>query len=42
MGLKMDLEKVLNRSVDLVEPSVFANPYFAQVVNKFRPLIYVA
>ncbi len=42
MGLKMDLERILNRSVDLVEPSAFANPYFAQVVNRNRSLVYAA
>lgn len=42
MGLKFDLERILNRSVDLVEPSAFANPYFAQVANRHRALVYAA
>jgi uncharacterized protein len=40
MGLKLALEDLLGRPVDLVEPTAIRNPYFAQVVNRDRLLIY--
>jgi len=40
MGLKLGLEDLLGRSVDLVEPSAVTNPYFMQVANRHRALVY--
>jgi predicted nucleotidyltransferase len=42
MGLKLALEALFNRPVDLVEPGAIVNPYFAQVANRHRALIYAA
>lgn len=38
--LKFALENVLNRQVDLLEEKTIANPYFQQVVNSKRQLVY--
>jgi uncharacterized protein len=40
MGLKLEIEKLLGRPVDLVEPSAVANPFFLQVANKHREMVY--
>ncbi len=40
MGLKLDLEDLLGHPVDLVEPKAIVNPYFAQVANRHRALVY--
>jgi predicted nucleotidyltransferase len=42
MGLKLDLETLFGRSIDLVEPAAISNPYFALVANRHRALIYAA
>jgi predicted nucleotidyltransferase len=42
MGLKLDLEDLLGRSVDLVEPSAITNPYFLDVANRNRAPVYHA
>jgi predicted nucleotidyltransferase len=42
MGLKLALEDLLGRAVDLVEPKAIVNPYFAQVANRHRLLVYAA
>jgi len=42
MGLKLALETLFGRSVDLVEPKAIVNPYFAMVANRHRALIYAA
>ena len=42
MGFKLELEDLLGRPVDLVEPKAIANPYFAQVANEQRVLVYAA
>jgi predicted nucleotidyltransferase len=42
MGLKLELERLLGHPVDLVEPKAISNPYFAQVVNQHRALVYAA
>jgi len=42
MGLKLDLERLFGRSIDLVEPKAIVNPYFAMVANRHRALIYAA
>ena len=36
MGLKLDLERLLGRTIDLVEPKAIVNPYFALVANRHR------
>jgi predicted nucleotidyltransferase len=38
--LKFDLENVLNRRVDLLEEKTIKNPFFQQVVNNKRQLVY--
>jgi predicted nucleotidyltransferase len=38
--LKFSLENVLHRSVDLLEEKAIRNPYFQQVVNNKRQLVY--
>ncbi len=35
-----ELEKLLGRHVDLVNPRYIRNPYFLQAVNKSRAVIY--
>jgi len=42
MGLKLGLESLLGRPVDLVEPKAISNPYFQLVANRHRALIYAA
>jgi predicted nucleotidyltransferase len=42
MGLKLDLEALLGRAVDLVEPKAIVNPYFALVANRHRSVVYAA
>jgi predicted nucleotidyltransferase len=39
-NLKEELEKVLIRKVDLVTEKSLENPYFVNVVNKTKTLIY--
>ena len=41
MGLKFDLETLLNRSVDLVERDAVTNPYFLQATLE-RAEVYAA
>lgn len=38
--LKFSLENVLHRPVDLLEEKAIRNPYFQQVVNDKRQLVY--
>ena len=38
--LKFSLENVLHRQVDLLEEKTIKNPYFQQVVNSKRRLVY--
>jgi predicted nucleotidyltransferase len=38
--LKFALENVLHRQVDLLEEKMIKNPYFQQVVNSKRQLVY--
>ena len=40
MGFKESLEKLFNRSVDLVENQAIKNPIFRKVVDKQKQLIY--
>ena len=37
---KFSLEKILHRSVDLLEGKAIKNPYFLQVINNQRKLVY--
>jgi uncharacterized protein len=39
-SLKFSLEKVLNRSVDLLEEKAIKNPYFLKNLNQSKVLIY--
>lgn len=39
-GLAEELEVLLGRHVDLVNPRYITNPYFLQAVNRNRMLIY--
>ncbi len=38
--LKFSLQKVFNRSIDLLEEKAIKNPYFIQNLNQQRRLIY--
>jgi predicted nucleotidyltransferase len=38
--LKFSLENILHRPVDLLEEKTISNPYFQQVVNSKRQLVY--
>src|SRR5258708_7167888 len=42
MGLKLGLEDLLGRSVDLVEPRAVTNSYFIQQANQARELVFAA
>lgn len=41
-GAKTALEKLLGRSVDLVEPSAVRNPYVLASINRNRESVYAA
>ncbi len=41
-GLAEDLELLLNRPVDLVEPGPIRNPYFRQSLEETQVVIYAA
>lgn len=41
-ALKADLETLLGRAVDLVEPATLRNPYLLRGVNSARELLYAA
>ena len=41
-GLKFDLEKLLGRSVDLVETGAVRNPYLLSDINRSRQSVYGA
>lgn len=42
MGLKLALEDLLGRPVDLVEPQAVTNPYFMEVAGQHRHPLYAA
>lgn len=42
MGLKLDLEDLLGRPVDLVEPQAVTNPYFLPIASRHCELVYAA
>lgn len=39
-GLKEDLEKLLNRQIDLLEEKALKNPYLKQSIDSSKKLIY--
>jgi predicted nucleotidyltransferase len=41
-GAKADLEQLLGRGVDLVEPAAVRNPYVLASINRHRELVYAA
>lgn len=41
-ALKADLEALLEREVDLVEPAALRNPYLMAGVNRAREVLYAA
>ncbi len=41
-GAKADLEKLLGRGVDLVEPAAVRNPYVLASINRNREDVYAA
>jgi uncharacterized protein len=42
MGFKLDMERLLGVSIDLVELEAVTNPYFVEVATKHRELLYAA
>ena len=41
-GAKADLEKLLGRGVDLVEPGAIRNPFVLASINRSRESVYAA
>ena len=41
-GAKTELERLLGRPVDLVEPAAVRNPYVLADINRHRELVYAA
>lgn len=41
-GVKADLEKLLGRGVDLVEPGAIRNPFVLASINRSRESVYAA
>ena len=41
-GAKADVEKLLGRGVDLVEPGAVRNPYVLASINRSREAVYAA
>jgi len=41
-GAKTDLEKLLGRGVDLVEPGAVRSPYVLASINRIREAVYAA
>ena len=41
-GAKTELEQLLGRGVDLVEPAAIRNPYVLASINRHRELVYAA
>ncbi len=41
-NLKFSLEKILNRTVDLLENQALKNPYFIEKINHQKQLVYRA
>ncbi len=42
MGIKIELEKLLGRHVDLIEPDAVVNPYVLASIKRDRESIYAA
>ena len=42
IGVKTELEKLLGRKVDLLEPEAIVNPYILASINRNRETIYAA
>lgn len=42
IGAKAELEAVLGRGVDLIEPSAVRNPYVPASINRYREAVYAA
>jgi predicted nucleotidyltransferase len=42
MGLKLDLEDLLGRTVDLVEAGAVTNPHFLRKASEARELVFAA
>lgn len=38
--LKFSLQRIFNRSIDLLEEKAIKNPYFKEAVNQSRQLVY--
>ena len=41
-GVKAELEQLLGRSVDLIEPGAVRNPYVLASINRHREAVYAA
>lgn len=41
-GVKADLEQLLGRGVDLIEPGAVRNPYVLASINRHREAVYAA
>lgn len=42
IGVKTELEKLLGRKVDLLEPEAIVNPYVFASINRNRETVYAA
>jgi predicted nucleotidyltransferase len=42
MGLKLDLEELFGRGVDLIETNAITNPHFIRQISKARELLFAA
>ena len=42
IGIKMELEKLLGRKVDLLEPEAIVNPYVLASIERNRETVYAA
>ena len=42
MGLKLDLQELFRRDVDLIETKAVTNPYFMRQASKARELVFAA
>ena len=42
IGIKTELEKLLGRNVDLIEPEAIVNPYVLASIKRNRETIYAA
>jgi predicted nucleotidyltransferase len=42
MGIKTELERLLGRTVDLLEPEAIVNPYVLASIKRNRETVYAA